>query len=157
MQEIDNTYIVEIIQGNSIKTGSFLANDSYGAIFFADEYFVSKNIGGFKDLENNNSPKWAVIFDEIGTGNWLGTLFRKILFLSNHKENCNRFIELKRKEKDLRFDRMDLFTKHIDSIQTYYNDNMLKQMENLLHSKISLIEKQISEVMNQLSELELKK
>lgn len=146
MEEINNKYIVKLVHGNSVNTESFLAKNNEGVIYFANEYFRNQNSIHFIDLQQNIS-KFAVIIDEHGAGNWIGTTFRNINFISNSEDRCIKYIELKSLEEKMNYDRMDLVEKLLELIQNLSNTHEI-------NSKISEIERNLIEVNNQLIQLQ---
>ncbi len=146
MEEINNKYIVKLVHGNSVNTGSFLATNNEGIIYFASKYFKNENNNHFIDLLQNIS-KFAVIIDEDGAGNWIGTTFRTINFISNTEDKCIKYIELKSLEEKMNYDRMDLVEKLLVLIQNLSNTDEI-------NSKILEIERNLNEVNNQLIQLQ---
>jgi hypothetical protein len=153
MEEINNKYIEKLVNGNSVNTGSFLATNNEGIIYFANKYFKNENSNHFIDLLQNIS-KFAVIIDEDGTGNWIGTTFRNINFISNTEDKCIKYIELKSLEEKMNYDRMDLVEKLLELIQNSSNTPSFASQENEINSKISEIERILIEVNNQLIQLQ---
>lgn len=146
MEDINNKYLVSLVHGNFIPTGNFLATNNGGVIYFANEHFVNQNNIHFIDLQQNIS-KFAVIVDEDGAGNWIGTTFRSINFISNSEDKCIRYIELKSLEEKMNYDKMDLVEKLLELIRNSSNTQEV-------NSKIIEIEKKLIEVNKQLSQLQ---
>ena len=150
--EENKRYIIKLIGGNLIGTGSFLAINENRDVFFSNDFFVNDNIEHFEALESDSVAKWAVIIDEMGTGRWENRLFRNIEFISSDKFFCELYIQFKIQEFDLRYSKMDLFEELLKTIES--GDSSLHEIE--LNNQISQIGLELKKVKRQLEQLSIR-
>jgi hypothetical protein len=142
-------YIVKLLSGSVIKTGSFLAVDENYIKYFATEYFQMANKNVFLEFEKNGNEKFAVIINQEVTGNWAGYTFRNIQFISSCKEFCKNYKSLKTQEMKNRYEGLGAHERLVELIKS---NQALLNVKNL-EIEIQVIQEQRIVITNKLEKL----
>lgn len=152
MPNLKKMYIVKLLSGSVIGTGSFLAKDENNIIYFASSGFLIDNQNIFSDIEQNENYKWAVIIDDEGTGRWAGSTFRNIQFISSNKTFCTEFKILEDRRQQLRYKRMEFNVNLIELLESNQDSSKLKS----LGKEISIFDDKFIKIEQELEELNQK-
>jgi hypothetical protein len=150
MEDLEKMYIVKLLSGSVIKTGSFLAVDENDIKYFATEYFQMANKNVFLEFEKNGNEKFAVVVDEAGgPGRWEGYTFRNIQFISSNKEFCEEYKILKNKELKFQYSEVDLTEILLNMLRTSQDQVRINNLKNVL----SVLKEELKEIKFRLEKL----
>lgn len=134
LQEINNTYIVNVKSGFFLETGSFIAIDNEGKEYFANLEFVKNYSDLFKALKEESTTCWILVNDEVWGPKYGNREVSKINTISLSKVYCKQFKINKLHKYLLNLKIHEIFDLQLDAIRNKY---ILGNAENVvLYEKI---------------------
>lgn len=128
LENIENTYLVELISGKETSKGSFWAIDESGSEFYICEGLARENKEQLQDLKNNRTIFWALVQDVVWNGKWKGIKVRSLMMLALEKDKCELFKEKLKERWEFNIAKRRKFEEAIDLVSKDPFDKVFDQL-----------------------------
>lgn len=145
--EIDNMYIVSVLEGKYTRHGSFIAIDEQGKDFFANQQLVGNKSELIKMLNEKVKPLWVLVKDEIWGGKWNNKLVSEIRAISEQKNVCEEYRTILIRQLQLKYELIDIRVQHTKLIEDSFGKPSFDEEESILKGEISGLQQKLSELM----------
>ena len=133
LENIENTYLVELISGKETSKGSFWAIDESRNEFYICAGLARENKDQLQDLKNNRTSYWALVQDVVWKGKWKGIQVRSLVMLALEKDKCELFKEKLKESWEFNIVKRKKLEEALDLVSKDPFDQVVEQL--ILESK----------------------
>uniref|UniRef100_UPI004048C4E9 hypothetical protein n=1 Tax=Algoriphagus sp. TaxID=1872435 RepID=UPI004048C4E9 len=129
-QNIENTHIVQLVEGKETSKGSTWLVDTAEKEYYASQNLVAQNEEIFQRLEFGLNKYWALVQNVVWNGGeWSGKNISSLIMISFEKSDCELFKKTLKEHWELKFDAV---SKIDQAIRMISNDPYNKVTDQLI-------------------------